>query len=78
MVSSIFIYNIAHTHNSSPNMGFIPGNSPASNSKSCHLLREADAEANWVCYENCWYKIKYLYKKYIFGLLEHIFIDEEC
>ena len=22
----------------------------------------------------CWYKIKYLYKKYIFGLLEHILL----
>ena len=25
-------------------------------------------------YRTCWYKIKYLYKKYIFGLLEHILL----
>ena len=25
---------------------------------------------NFVCVSVCWYKTKYLYKKYIFGLLE--------
>ena len=32
----------------------------------------------YTCRDYCWYKIKYLYRIYIFGLLEHNFIDEEC
>lgn len=46
------LYNIAHTHNSGLNMGFISRNSPASYSKSSHHLSEMGAEANWVCCEN--------------------------
>ena len=52
----------------------------------CHLNNQVGSQYQdfqvhnngyiWIYF--CWYKIKYLYRIYIFGLLEHNFIDEEC